>query len=170
MSDHEFASNPKPVENTILSHALLYFRTAPRYFLTREGRGLHFFRAIVSERSETQNQALLLPVKSISVSLMKFKKPSNINAFCPSITTARLLMRRAKLYQLMLMMWRRGWDSNPRGLASKLISSQPRYDRFDTSAHAFWRLIILLNEAESVNLNSRGPRRGPQIITLVCAC
>ena len=49
--------------------------------------------------------------------------------------------------------WRRGWDSNPRGLASKLISSQPRYDRFDTSAHAFWRLIILLNEAESVNLN-----------------
>ena len=104
MSDHEFASNPKPVENTILSHALLYFRTAPRYFLTREGRGLHFFRAIVSERSETQNQALLLPVKSISVNLMKFKKPSNINAFCPSITTARLLMRRAKLYQLMLMM------------------------------------------------------------------
>ena len=29
--------------------------------------------------------------------------------------------------------WRRGWDSNPRGLAPKLISSQPRYDRFDTS-------------------------------------
>ena len=41
------------VENTILSHALLYFRTAPRYFLTREGRGLHFFWAIGGERSET---------------------------------------------------------------------------------------------------------------------
>ena len=29
--------------------------------------------------------------------------------------------------------WRRGWDSNPRGIAPKLISSQPRYDHFDTS-------------------------------------
>ena len=31
-------------------------------------------------------------------------------------------------------LWRRRWDSNPRaGIAGKLISSQPRYDRFDTS-------------------------------------
>ena len=29
-------------------------------------------------------------------------------------------------------LWRRGRDSNPRGLAPKLISSQPRYDHFDT--------------------------------------
>ncbi len=28
--------------------------------------------------------------------------------------------------------WRRGWDSNPRELAPQLISSQPRYDHFDT--------------------------------------
>ena len=37
---------------------------------------------------------------------------------------------------------RRGWDSNPRALARKLISSQPRYDRFDTppqrSCRAKW--------------------------------
>ena len=50
-----------------------------------------------------------------------------------------------------LPVWRRGWDSNPRGLSSKLISSQPRYDRFDTSASARKRLIILLNEADPVN-------------------
>ena len=31
--------------------------------------------------------------------------------------------------------WRRGRDSNPRAVSSKLISSQPRYDRFDTSAY-----------------------------------
>ena len=31
--------------------------------------------------------------------------------------------------------WRRVWDSNPRGIAAKLISSQSRYDRFDTSAY-----------------------------------
>ena len=29
--------------------------------------------------------------------------------------------------------WRRGWDSNPRAPEDKLISSQPRYDHFDTS-------------------------------------
>ena len=30
--------------------------------------------------------------------------------------------------------WRSGWDSNPRAIARKLISSQPRYDHFDTAA------------------------------------
>ena len=33
-------------------------------------------------------------------------------------------------------LWRRRWDSNPRGIAAKLISSQSRYDRFDTSAYS----------------------------------
>ena len=32
-----------------------------------------------------------------------------------------------------LCFWRRRWDSNPRALSRKLISSQPRYDHFDTS-------------------------------------
>ena len=32
--------------------------------------------------------------------------------------------------------WRRGRDSNPRVLSHKLISSQPRYDHFDTSAYS----------------------------------
>ena len=32
--------------------------------------------------------------------------------------------------------WRRGRDSNPRALARKLISSQPRYDHFDTSPYS----------------------------------
>ena len=30
-------------------------------------------------------------------------------------------------------LWRRRWDSNPRALADYLISSQARYDHFDTS-------------------------------------
>ncbi len=34
---------------------------------------------------------------------------------------------------MMIIQWRRGRDSNPRGIAPKLISSQPRYDHFDTS-------------------------------------
>ena len=31
--------------------------------------------------------------------------------------------------------WRSGWDSNPRNLAVQLISSQSRYDHFDTSPY-----------------------------------
>ena len=31
--------------------------------------------------------------------------------------------------------WRRRRDSNPRAVAGKLISSQPRYDHFDTSPY-----------------------------------
>ncbi len=33
------------------------------------------------------------------------------------------------------LIWRSGRDSNPRGIAPKLISSQPRYDHFDTAAY-----------------------------------
>ena len=36
--------------------------------------------------------------------------------------------------------WRSGWDSNPRVIAHKLISSQPRYDLFDTAAYLRWDL------------------------------
>ena len=32
-----------------------------------------------------------------------------------------------------LFIWRRGWDSNPRGLSPKRFSRPPRYDHFDTS-------------------------------------
>jgi hypothetical protein len=34
------------------------------------------------------------------------------------------------------LFWRSGRDSNPRAIARKLISSQPRYDHFDTAANA----------------------------------
>ena len=39
-------------------------------------------------------------------------------------------------------MWRRGWDSNPCDVAVKLISSQPRYDHFDTSPCMFQSAFI----------------------------
>ena len=37
-----------------------------------------------------------------------------------------------------LIFWRRVWDSNPRGLAPKLISNQPRYDRFDNPPYLYF--------------------------------
>ena len=40
---------------------------------------------------------------------------------------------------------RRRWDSNPRVPKDKLISSQPRYDHFDTSPHN--RYLTILHEA-----------------------
>ena len=33
--------------------------------------------------------------------------------------------------------WRSGWDSNPRNLAVQLISSQSRYDHFDTAPYDY---------------------------------
>ncbi len=41
--------------------------------------------------------------------------------------------------------WRRGRDSNPREIALKLISSQPRYDRFDTSPCIFQLICLKIN-------------------------
>ncbi len=32
-----------------------------------------------------------------------------------------------------LLLWRRAWDSNPRGITPYLISGQARYDHFDSS-------------------------------------
>ena len=40
------------------------------------------------------------------------------------------------------LFWRRGWDSNPCDVAVKLISSQPRYDHFDTSPCMFQSAFI----------------------------
>ena len=49
-----------------------------------------------------------------------------------------------------MLIWRTGWDSNPREIALKLISSQPRYDRFDTAA-----CLIVISELK----NQLGKRR-----------
>ena len=57
--------------------------------------------------------------------------------------------------------WRSGWDSNPRGVAAKLISSQPRYDRFDTAPQSG---CIIAQDFCFFNrplcLSSAGPRTG----------
>ena len=43
-----------------------------------------------------------------------------------------------------VLRWRRGRDSNPCALSRKLISSQPRYDHFDTSPYIQTSISILL--------------------------
>lgn len=35
--------------------------------------------------------------------------------------------------------WRSGWDSNPRAVTDKTISSRSRYDRFDTTAYHYYK-------------------------------
>ncbi len=37
---------------------------------------------------------------------------------------------------MLSVLWRSGRDSNPRAIARKLISSQPRYDHFDTAPYS----------------------------------
>ena len=46
----------------------------------------------------------------------------------------------ATCIKVAVIRWRRRRDSNPRGIAPQLISSQPRYDRFDTSPYMLTRI------------------------------
>ena len=61
------------------------------------------------------------------------------------------------LFQGVLLLWRRGWDSNPRDVSAKLISSQPRYDHFDTSARG---AVVSIQEI-TANCNAL-PERNPR--------
>ena len=45
------------------------------------------------------------------------------------------IVKTAILLSRIAVKWRRERDSNPRVLAHKLISSQPRYDHFDISPY-----------------------------------
>ena len=38
--------------------------------------------------------------------------------------------------------WRSGWDSNPRTVARQLISSQSRYDHFDTAPYSIYCINV----------------------------
>ena len=64
--------------------------------------------------------------------------------------------------------WRSGWDSNPRAVSCKLISSQPRYDHFDTAAQCI-TLYLCGGEKSSV-VCVFGPPGGPAAISDVCGC
>ena len=48
-----------------------------------------------------------------------------------------------KFLSKLVVFWRRERDSNPRAIARKLISSQPRYDHFDTAAYKLKQEIFL---------------------------
>ena len=54
--------------------------------------------------------------------------------------------KQKKTPQGVFFVWRRRWDSNPRYREVQLISSQSRYDHFDTSPY-------MLNSFQSVNQN-----------------
>ncbi len=49
--------------------------------------------------------------------------------------TAQIRIKKDTHRKGVYLFWRRRWDSNPRAVARKLISSQPRYDHFDTSPY-----------------------------------
>ena len=63
--------------------------------------------------------------------------------------------------------WRRRWDSNPRTLADQLISSQSRYDHFDTSPylsqHQHLRKRGELMGRTSKNIKLRTPEKPRKI-------
>ena len=60
-----------------------------------------------------------------------------------SIFFHKFLYKKAAGKNLLLFIWRCGWDSNPRYREVQLISSQSRYDHFDTTPY-------MLNSRRSV--------------------
>ena len=46
-------------------------------------------------------------------------------------------MKNDKLLSNLVVFWRKRWDSNPRAREDYLISSQGRYDHFDTLPYRF---------------------------------
>ena len=62
-------------------------------------------------------------------------KTPHCGLFSPALRIPTIFMyNKAPMLCMGALLWRRGWDSNPRDVSAKLISSQPRYDHFDTSA------------------------------------
>ena len=54
----------------------------------------------------------------------------------PPCSPCKVCCKNKKQHPAGCCLWRRRWDSNPRDIAVKLISSQSRCDRFDTSAYS----------------------------------
>ena len=63
------------------------------------------------------------------ISLKSIEKALQIKDFAKKLDTNQ----DTHCIKIGVRLWRRGWDSNPCAIARKLISSQPRYDHFDTS-------------------------------------
>ena len=60
-----------------------------------------------------------------------------------------------------LFLWRRAWDSNPRGVAAQRFSRPPRYDHFDTAAC----MILWIPEGDQSPELKTGP---PRYVLLRC--
>ena len=69
-----------------------------------------------------------------------------INANIHKMATNKVFSLSVAIFKI-----RRRWDSNPRVVAHKLISSQPRYDRFDTSATIYDKHSITSDMHKSIN-------------------
>ena len=71
------------------------------------------------------------------------RRDLNSRAGCPTYSLSRGASSPLEYYSMIIVFgyilnlriskWRRGWDSNPCGIAAKRFSRPPRYDRFDTS-------------------------------------
>ena len=127
-------------QDTLFQGVLLFWRRgwdSPRHLLAA---GLPASAAALCRSPGRANAALrrLLP------------RPSNPSPFYRPTQTGHP-------FGVSRLRWRRGWDSNPRDVSAKLISSQPRYDHFDTSARG---AVVSIQEI-TANCNAL-PERNPR--------
>ena len=99
---------------------------------------IHFIRMTKKLLQNSRCYAILYQSATISrySSVVERQLPKlNMRVRFPLPAPQRKTRRRS-----CLSFWRSGWDSNPRALADNLISSQARYDHFDTAADRIYTL------------------------------
>ena len=101
----------------------------------KQDKAVHYF----SEKSfgmngvrENRLKKLYFTASEITRKLFSLSKTHLLATFKAKKTEPQFCIK------ITVRLWRTGWDSNPRaGITDKLISSQPRYDHFDTRPYIF---------------------------------
>ncbi len=82
-----------------------------------------------------QSAGLFVPAMCACAYILA-RSPSNLTAI------RYIDRKRAVLWTTPYSIWRKRWDSNPRAREDYLISSQARYDHFDTLPYSFVQMIF----------------------------
>ena len=100
-------------------------QSAPRSVLAEEVGFATALRAYTPSSAQNSTRRVLLPSLRSSLLFESHKEKTKhlqSKCFCMGAATCR---------------WRKRWDSNPRYISVYLISSQGRYDHFDTLPYSF---------------------------------
>ena len=109
---------------------LSYKRMTPVFFVCKEQSSR--MKSQLIKKGSAANRQSVRPIK---------RKDKKVVAFISGIKPRKRKSPAHKLY-VGLFQWRKRWDSNPRAREGYLISSQARYDHFDTLPYCVYSIIM----------------------------